>query len=104
MKDDWRGSVEDALTCLENARPTAVNLMWAVARMRDVVKCAKAAPPAELANIWLAEAAAMQAEDVAANKSMGKYGAELFSDGDTVLTHCNAGALATAGYAVPLSA
>lgn len=100
--EDWRGFVEEALNRLEKARPTAVNLMWAVDRMRNVMRCAKAATPAELANIWLAEAAAMQAEDVAANKRMGKYGAELLDDGDTVLTHCNAGALATAGYGTAL--
>lgn len=99
---DWNSFVENALKRLENARPTAVNLMWAVNRMRDVKKRAGCQTAAELAGLWLAEASAMRAEDIAANKSMGGYGAELLSDGDTVLTHCNAGALATAGYGTAL--
>lgn len=99
---DWSAFVEEALTRLERARPTAVNLMWAVARMRDTRRCAKRGTAADLAALWLAEAAAMHAEDIAANRSIGKYGAELLADGDTVLTHCNAGALATAGYGTAL--
>lgn len=99
---DWRGFVESALDRLAAARPTAVNLMWAVARMRDVMRDANAATAGKLAKTWLAEAAAIQAEDVAANKRLGAFGAELFADGDTVLTHCNAGALATAGYGTAL--
>lgn len=99
---DWNAFVEEAITRLERARPTAVNLMWAVARMRNARRCAKRGTVADLADLWLAEAAAMHAEDIAANRSIGKYGAELLADGDTVLTHCNAGALATAGYGTAL--
>ncbi|CAK7073000.1 MAG: Methylthioribose-1-phosphate isomerase [Desulfovibrio sp.] len=99
---DWRSFVNDALDRLEKARPTAVNLMWAVDRMRTVMCRAKCESAAQLAEVLLAEAALMQEEDVAANKAMGKFGAELFHDGDTVLTHCNAGALATAGYGTAL--
>lgn len=99
---DWRAFVEEALLRLEKARPTAVNLMWAVERMRGAMRRAGCARPEDLAAVWIAEAAAMQEEDVAANRAMGRFGAELLDDGDTVLTHCNAGALATAGYGTAL--
>ncbi|MCC8194011.1 MAG: S-methyl-5-thioribose-1-phosphate isomerase [Deltaproteobacteria bacterium] len=100
--EDWRSFVASALDRLENARPTAVNLAWAVARMRRVMRDKAPATPEALATLWHAEAAAMQEEDVAANKALGAFGAELLRDGDTVLTHCNAGALATAGFGTAL--
>src|SRR4051794_34583352 len=78
---------------LRQARPTAVNLMWAVDRM-----LAAHARGADL----LAEAQAMFDEDVAANRRIGHYGAALLGNQATVLTHCNAGALATAGYGTAL--
>ncbi len=98
----WRDFVDAALARLNEARPTAVNLAWAVGRMRAVMERAKPASASDLHRIWLDEAARVHAEDVAANKAMGRFGAELFADGDTVLTHCNAGALATAGYGTAL--
>ena len=101
-QSDWRHFVRDALARLENARPTAVNLTWAVARMRRVMEVSGAQTAAELARIWFAEASSIHAEDIAANKAMGNHGAALFKDGETVLTHCNAGALATAGYGTAL--
>lgn len=100
--ENWRAFVDAALVRLENARPTAVNLAWAVDRMRRVMRDAAPADAKALAAAWRAEAGAMQAEDVAANKAMGEFGAALFEDGDTVLTHCNAGALATAGFGTAL--
>ena len=99
---DWRSFVYAALARLEKARPTAVNLAWAVNRMRRIMDAAAPASAKELADLWRSEAAAMQEEDVATNRAMGAYGAELFNDGDTVLTHCNAGALATAGFGTAL--
>ncbi len=98
----WRDFVDAALDRLSRARPTAVNLAWAVSRVRAVMRGAKPASAAELYRLWLDEAERMQIEDVAANRAMGRIGAELFDDGDTVLTHCNAGALATAGYGTAL--
>lgn len=100
--EDWRAFVDAALARLENARPTAVNLAWAVGRMRRVMRDAEPADAKALAAVWLAEAGNMQAEDVASNRVMGEFGAALFEDGDTVLTHCNAGALATAGFGTAL--
>ena len=99
---DWRLFITGALARLEKARPTAVNLAWAVERMRRVMGEHNPGSAEELARIWLAEAARMQEEDVADNKALGRFGAELLRDGDTVLTHCNAGALATAGYGTAL--
>jgi methylthioribose-1-phosphate isomerase len=85
---------------MRSARPTAVNLMWAVDRIAAVVAASPTA--ADGAARAEAVAVAMLAEDVAANLSMGRYGAELLPDQGSVLTHCNAGALATVGYGTAL--
>lgn len=84
------------LTKLRDARPTAVNLHWAIDRMEPVLRGANS--EAEL----LAEAVKIHEEDVAANRTMGSLGAALLGDSVNVLTHCNAGALATAGYGTAL--
>ena len=79
-------------------RPTAVNLFWAIERMRSVFERAKALGNVEeIKKVLIAEAASIYDEDIAANRAIGRHGAELIPDGATVLTHCNAGALATAG-------
>src|ERR1051326_3015173 len=80
-------------------RPTAVNLFWAIERMRATFRRAKATTNdvEELKKILVAEALAIFEEDIAANRAIGKFGGPLIPDGATVLTHCNAGALATAG-------
>jgi len=80
-------------------RPTAVNLFWAIERMRDRFNREKANTKSveEIKASLVAEAQKIFQEDIAANRAIGGFGAELIADGDTVLTHCNAGALATAG-------
>ena len=80
-------------------RPTAVNLFWAIERMRATFQRAKATNNnvEEVKKILVAEALAIFDEDIAANRAIGKFGGPLIPDGATVLTHCNAGALATAG-------
>jgi methylthioribose-1-phosphate isomerase len=80
-------------------RPTAVNLFWAIERMRAALRREKAVTKdTELVKAHLVEEAlAIFNEDIAANRAIGKFGADLIADGSTVLTHCNAGALATAG-------
>jgi methylthioribose-1-phosphate isomerase len=80
-------------------RPTAVNLFWAIERMRGVITKAKAEARdvAETKKRLVAEALAIFREDIESNRALGRFGAELIADGATVLTHCNAGALATAG-------
>ncbi|MBI4310188.1 MAG: S-methyl-5-thioribose-1-phosphate isomerase [Chloroflexi bacterium] len=79
-----------------SARPTAVNLKWAVDRVLKVV--GQATSVADLRRLVEREATSIQQEDVAANRRLGALGAELLPPDGTVLTHCNAGALATAGY------
>jgi methylthioribose-1-phosphate isomerase len=84
---------------MEATRPTAVNLFWAVERMRGALARAKADTHdvEEIKKRLTAEALAIFDEDIASNRALGKFGGELIADGSTVLTHCNAGALATAG-------
>ncbi len=80
-------------------RPTAVNLFWAIERMRDRFNREKGNTKSveEIKASLVAEAQKIFQEDIAANRAIGRFGADLIADGDTVLTHCNAGALATAG-------
>src|SRR5690242_1795756 len=80
-------------------RPTAVNIFWAIDRMAATFRRAKATTHdvEEMKKILIAEALAIFEEDIAANRAIGKFGGPLIPDGATVLTHCNAGALATAG-------
>ena len=97
---------------ISSTRPTAVNLFWAVERMRKVFEAALVAEQAnsELSREALAriqmrlveEAQRILAEDIAVNQAIGKKGAQLLKDSATVLTHCNAGALATGGYGTAL--
>ena len=90
--------LEPAISRLHAARPTAVNLAWALARMRAVLATAGADWKAVLA----AEAQAIASEDLAANHRMGALGASLIAPGSGVLTHCNTGSLATAGFGTAL--
>jgi methylthioribose-1-phosphate isomerase len=84
---------------MEATRPTAVNLFWAVERMRGTLQKAKADTHdvEEIKKRLTTEALSIFDEDIASNRALGKFGGELIADGATVLTHCNAGALATAG-------
>jgi methylthioribose-1-phosphate isomerase len=101
--DFARGWAEICAT-VEAARPTAVNLRWAVRRMdrvaRDLLEGGVAVD--EVVRRLEAEAASIEAEDLAACRAIGRHGADLVPDGATVLTHCNAGGLATAGYGTAL--
>ncbi len=99
---DWRAFVNAALDRLAIARPTAVNLAWAVDRMRRVMRDANPSCAKDIVLAWEREAAAVQDEDTASNRAIGNFGADLLDGGDTVLTHCNAGALATAGFGTAL--
>jgi methylthioribose-1-phosphate isomerase len=87
---------------LAATRPTAVNLFWAIERMKQVVRKAPRKTVKEIKELLVAEAISIHAEDIAINRRMGKNGSPLIKDGATVLTHCNAGALATAGYGTAL--
>jgi methylthioribose-1-phosphate isomerase len=87
---------------LGSTRPTAVNLAWAIGRMAHAANKAAVLPPDERFLAMLAEAEAIHREDVAACREMGRLGAERVPHGATILTHCNAGALATGGYGTAL--
>ena len=87
---------------LAATRPTAVNLFWALTRMKAVVRKNRDCTVAEIQSRLVQEALAIQQEDIATCKAMGQQGAGLIMDGHHVLTHCNAGALATAGYGTAL--
>jgi methylthioribose-1-phosphate isomerase len=91
-----------AVALLGASRPTAVNLAWALERMQKKLAESSAAASRSRASILLAEAHAIAREDVAANRAMGRHGAVLLADGARVLTHCNAGGLATAGHGTAL--
>lgn len=93
--------LEASASMLKQTRPTAVNLFWAVDRVMQKAKAAKADVD-ELRRIVVQEAQRIAEEDASANRQLGRKGAELLSDGDVVLTHCNAGELATVEYGTAL--
>lgn len=98
LDDEFR-TICDTLAA---TRPTAVNLFWAIDRMKRRFSEWRALPLAELRARLVAEAQQIRLEDIAINEAIGRNGAALVPDGKTVLTHCNAGALATAGYGTAL--
>src|SRR5579871_6804673 len=87
---------------LAQTRPTAVNLFWAIERMRRLYQNLRGRPIAEIRRRLVDEARLIREEDIAICRAIGRHGADLLPDGRTVLTHCNAGALATAGYGTAL--
>jgi len=90
------------LSRFERTRPTARNLFWALERMKAtfIENCSLILP--QLKQRLIKEALAIEEEDIETNKKIGFWGRELIRDGQTILTHCNAGALATAGYGTAL--
>ncbi len=102
MDGDWKANLNAKLDQIHDARPTAVNLRWAVREMRRVWDEAGDIALEKLLEVWLARAKEIHAGDIKMCELIGKFGGELIDDGDTVMTHCNAGALATAGYGTAL--
>jgi len=96
---DVEDDLEYICDVMGKTRPTAVNLFWAIARMRAAFQRAKSqtSDVEQVKKLLVQEALAILEEDIAANRAIGKHGGPLIPDGATVLTHCNAGALATAG-------
>jgi methylthioribose-1-phosphate isomerase len=94
--------METICTVLAATRPTAVNLFWAIGRMRSLYRSLAGHAVDEIRRRLIQEAQRMREEDIAICRSIGRNGAELVPGGKTVLTHCNAGALATAGYGTAL--
>ena len=97
-RTDWRNAVNADIEMLRQSRPTAVNLAWALARMKKRLASVEADPVREL----LDEAVAIHSDDITANRHMAAAGARLLKPGSQVLTHCNTGALATGGYGTAL--
>jgi len=102
IMDEFSKGMEQAFKILLQSRPTAINLFWAVDRMRSKMNENISLTPKEIANTLLSEAHEILSEDIEINRKMGSFGAELLFDGARVLTHCNAGALATAGHGTAL--
>lgn len=99
---EFNEGMETGFTELAQSRPTAVNLFWALKRMREVWQSVATQTSQQIAQRLLAEAHEILAEDIRINRAMGAFGAALLPDGARVLTHCNAGALATAGWGTAL--
>ncbi|MGE0642686.1 MAG: S-methyl-5-thioribose-1-phosphate isomerase [Nitrospira sp.] len=87
---------------LAATRPTAVNLFWAIERMKQKLYSLRTEPVSAIKQALVSESQAILDEDIALCKTMGRHGSKLIHDGETVLTHCNAGSLATAGYGTAL--
>src|SRR5881397_1665436 len=102
LKGDMARDFDRICRTFAATRPTAVNLFWAIERMRRVFARNLRRSRDTLHTLLEREALAIHDEDVAANRRLGAHGAALLEDGATVLTHCNAGALATAGYGTAL--
>ena len=99
---EFRQGLEAGFDILAKSRPTAVNLFWALDRMRRIWDSLSGAESSVIAACLLDEAHKVLAEDIRINRTMGTFGAALLPDGARVLTHCNAGALATAGHGTAL--
>lgn len=101
-KAEFLEKMKEVAALLAATRPTAVNLFWAIDRMQGVIKKNDDLSPLDITPLLKVEAHAICAEDIQMCRDMGAYGAELIHQGDTILTHCNAGALATADYGTAL--
>ncbi len=100
--DELRPQFDCICQVIAATRPTAVNLFWAVRRMQQKFAESAHLPTAHIKQVLITEAQRMYAEDIAANEAMGRHGATLMPSSGGVLTHCNAGALATCGYGTAL--
>ena len=99
---DLKKDFDEICKTIGETRPTAVNLFWAIRRMQQKFETLRVRPMSQIRQALVEEAQRMHAEDIAANQAMGRHGATLMPSSGGVLTHCNAGALATAGYGTAL--
>ena len=99
--DEFKKQLLEKSTYLASSRPTAVNLMWAVEQQKELIKNSTS-DISTLVDELTVQAIKMENEDIEINKSIGRYGATVVPKGATILTHCNAGALATVGYGTAL--
>lgn len=102
MQHGAQDDFETICRTLAGTRPTAVNLFWAIDRMKRLYASVQDQPLDQIRRRLIDEAQQIRLEDIAINQAIGRHGAVLVPDGKTVLTHCNAGALATAGYGTAL--
>ena len=100
--NDLKKDFDQICEAIRQTRPTAVNLFWAIRRMAEEFERVRVRPIRQIKQALIDEAQRMHAEDIAANKAMGRHGATLMPATGGVLTHCNAGALATCGYGTAL--
>jgi methylthioribose-1-phosphate isomerase len=100
--NEFEQRLDYVISTLANTRPTAVNLFWALERMRKATQMSKKANPEQVIQLLLEEALTIHEEDQWMCEKIGEFGAAFLKDGDTVLTHCNAGALATGGIGTAL--
>jgi len=101
-REDFMKEIENSAQLLKKTRPTAVNLFWAIERVLNKARQMEGDVDL-LKSIIIEEAKRMADEDVMVNRKIGEYGSQLISDGDTILTHCNAGKLATVDYGTALA-
>ena len=101
-KEEFLKSMEMAANMIKNTRPTASNLFWAVNRIWKIIN-ESPEEPREISELVIEESQIMAQEDINVNKNIGKHGAKMLNSGDTVLTHCNAGSLATVQYGTALA-
>jgi len=99
---ELRRHFDEVCETIGETRPTAVNLFWAIRRMQERFEACSEMPVEQIKQALVLEAQRMYVEDIAANEAMGKHGAALMPSSGGVLTHCNAGALATCGYGTAL--
>ena len=99
---DLKKDFDQICDIIGKTRPTAVNLFWAIRRMQQKFESLRIRPVPQIKQAIIEEAQRMHAEDIAINQAMGRHGAALMPASGAVLTHCNAGALATAGYGTAL--
>ncbi|NTU42644.1 MAG: S-methyl-5-thioribose-1-phosphate isomerase [Nitrospirales bacterium] len=96
--DDFRERLTEVMNTLLATRPTAVNIRWAVNRINGFLDSHRDEPVTRIREMLIEEAQRIHQEDIAVNRAIGEWGAQFIKDGDTILTHCNAGSLATGGY------
>src|SRR5690348_1990820 len=99
---DLKGDFDQICDVIGKTRPTAVNLFWAIRRMQEKFETLRVRPLPQIKSSLIEESKRMHAEDIAANQALGRHGATLMPASGGVLTHCNAGALATCGYGTAL--
>ena len=99
---DFYNEVNKIAQYINSSRPTAVNLKWAIEKQLDVIRNNKNKTNEEIIKLLIENAVKLENEDIEINKKIGDFGAQIVPKGATILTHCNAGALATVGYGTAL--